>query len=211
MEDGGRSHGFFLLNSNAKGRNRRYRDKTQMFWKGFLSNTSKKTVVSLILWSIFMVLVKSIESLEEICKFMDKNLFNKYIVKYLTDLLNNESPQNSWLTNIDEITIFRALLESADDSDFVETALQPAPALTWRTIGGVLDLYMFMGPSPSEVIQQYTEVIGRSFMPPYWSLGFHLCKYGYHSVNETMAVVKRMQEAKIPQVCQSLSFKILWY
>lgn len=42
-----------------------------------------------------MVLVKSIGSLEEICKFMDKNLFNKYIVKYLTDLLNNESPQNS--------------------------------------------------------------------------------------------------------------------
>lgn len=132
----------------------------------------------------------------------------KYIVKYLTDLLNNESPQNSWLTNIDEITIFRALLESADDSDFVETALQPAPALTWRTIGGVLDLYMFMGPSPSEVIQQYTEVIGRSFMPPYWSLGFHLCKFGYHSVNETMAVVKRMQEAKIPQVCLCLSLAI---
>lgn len=88
------------------------------------------------------------------------------------------------------------------NSNAKETALQPAPALTWRTIGGVLDLYMFMGPSPSEVVQQYTEVIGRSFMPPYWSLGFHLCKYGYHSVNETMAVVKRMQEAKIPQDTQ---------
>ena len=61
-------------------------------------------------------------------------------------------------------------------------------------------MYMFMGPSPSEVIQQYTEVIGRSFMPPYWSLGFHVCKYGYKSVNETMDVVNRMKEAKIPQV-----------
>lgn len=116
-------------------------------------------------------------------------------------------------TNIDKTTICKPtkdwIVESADDSYFVETALQPAPALTWRTIGGVLDLYMFMGPSPSEVVQQYTEVIGRSFMPPYWSLGFHLCKFGYHSVNETMAVVKRMQEAKIPQVCLYLSQAVL--
>lgn len=121
-----------------------------------------------------------------------------------------------WTTkfpNIDKTTICMPtmdwIVESADDSYFVETALQPDPALTWRTIGGVLDLYMFMGPSPSEVVQQYTEVIGRSFMPPYWSLGFHLCKFGYHSVNETMAVVKRMQEAKIPQVCLYLFQAVL--
>lgn len=121
-----------------------------------------------------------------------------------------------WTTkfpNIDKTTICKPtmdwIVENADDSYFVETALQPDPALTWRTIGGVLDLYMFMGPSPSEVVQQYTEVIGRSFMPPYWSLGFHLCKFGYHSVNETMAVVKRMQEAKIPQVCLYLFQAVL--
>ena len=81
--------------------------------------------------------------------------------------------------------------------------------MTWRTIGGILDMYMFMGPSPSEVIQQYTEVIGRSFMPPYWSLGFHVCKFGYKSVNETMDVVKRMKEAKIPQVWHYVTQMIL--
>lgn len=70
-------------------------------------------------------------------------------------------------------------------------------------------MYMFMGPSPSEVIQQYTEVIGRSFMPPYWSLGFHVCKFGYKSVNETMDVVKRMKEAKIPQVWHYVTHMIL--
>lgn len=41
-----------------------------------------------------------------------------------------------------------------------EVALQPAPALTWRTIGGVLDFYIFLGPDPNAVIQQYQEVIG---------------------------------------------------
>ncbi|XP_048758029.2 lysosomal alpha-glucosidase-like isoform X2 [Ostrea edulis] len=88
------------------------------------------------------------------------------------------------------------------NSNAKEAVLQSAPALTWRTIGGIVDMYMFMGPSPAEVVQQYTEVIGRAFMPPYWSLGFHLCKYGYGSAKETMDVVKRMQEAKIPQDTQ---------
>ena len=30
--------------------------------------------------------------------------------------------------------------------------------LTYRTIGGVLDFYMFLGPEPENVIQQYTHV-----------------------------------------------------
>lgn len=40
----------------------------------------------------------------------------------------------------------------------VDFVLQPAPALTIRTIGGILDMYFFLGPSPVQVVQQYTEV-----------------------------------------------------
>lgn len=54
--------------------------------------------------------------------------------------------------------------------------LQPTPAITYRTIGGILDFYYFMGPTPSDVISQYTDTIGRSFLPSYWTLGFHICR-----------------------------------
>lgn len=48
---------------------------------------------------------------------------------------------------------------------YKEVALQPAPGLTWRTIGGVLDFYIFLGPDPNMVIQQYQQVIGKSPHP----------------------------------------------
>lgn len=44
---------------------------------------------------------------------------------------------------------------------YSDVVLQPAPALTWRTIGGILDFYVFLGPDPGSVIEQYVEVIGQ--------------------------------------------------
>lgn len=35
--------------------------------------------------------------------------------------------------------------------------MMPAPALTYRTIGGVLDIYVFLGTTPDTVVQQYTQ------------------------------------------------------
>ncbi|XP_077980434.1 lysosomal alpha-glucosidase-like [Glandiceps talaboti] len=88
------------------------------------------------------------------------------------------------------------------NSNAMDVILQPTPAITYRTIGGILDFYVFLGPTPDQVIQQYTEVIGRAYMPPYWSLGYHLCRWGYKSANRTMQVVQSMRKAGIPQDTQ---------
>lgn len=42
-----------------------------------------------------------------------------------------------------------------------DVVLQPAPAVTWRTIGGILDFYIFLGPDPGSVVEQYVDVIGQ--------------------------------------------------
>ena len=38
-----------------------------------------------------------------------------------------------------------------------------ADRLTYRAIGGVLDFYVFMGPTPNDVVDQLTQVVGKSF------------------------------------------------
>lgn len=84
------------------------------------------------------------------------------------------------------------------NSNAMEVEVQPTPALTYRTTGGVLDFYVFAGPTPDNVVQQYTELVGRPFMPPYWALGFHLCRWGYGGVDGMKKVIKRMRDAKMP-------------
>ncbi|XP_006753108.1 PREDICTED: lysosomal alpha-glucosidase, partial [Myotis davidii] len=79
-----------------------------------------------------------------------------------------------------------------------DVILQPSPALSWRSTGGILDVYVFLGPEPKSVVQQYLEVIGRPFMPPYWALGFHLCRWGYPSTAVTLQVVENMTRAHFP-------------
>ena len=39
--------------------------------------------------------------------------------------------------------------------------MMPAPAITYRTIGGVLDFYVMIGNSPEDVTQAYTQVTNK--------------------------------------------------
>ncbi|XP_039303833.1 lysosomal alpha-glucosidase isoform X2 [Solenopsis invicta] len=84
------------------------------------------------------------------------------------------------------------------NSNAMDVILQPTPAVTFRTIGGIFDIYFFLGPTPADVVRQYSEIVGKPFMPPYWSLGFHLCRFGYGSLENTKAVWNRTRAAGIP-------------
>ncbi|KAM6301712.1 sucrase-isomaltase, intestinal-like [Podargus strigoides] len=84
------------------------------------------------------------------------------------------------------------------NSNAQDVSLTPNPSLTFRTIGGILDFYVFLGPTPENVIQQYTEAIGRPHMPAYWSLGFHLSRWGYGNIDVLKKTVDRMHYYDIP-------------
>lgn len=88
------------------------------------------------------------------------------------------------------------------NSNAMDIILQPTPAVTYRTIGGIVDLFFMMGPTPEAVVSQYHDVIGHAVMPPYWALGFHLCRWGYNSLNQTRYINDAVRAYGVPQDTQ---------
>ncbi|XP_077527812.1 lysosomal alpha-glucosidase-like [Haemaphysalis longicornis] len=84
------------------------------------------------------------------------------------------------------------------NSNAMDVVLKPSPSVTFRSTGGIVDVFVFLGPSPSAVVQQYTALVGRPAMPPYWALGFHLSRWGYASIDEVKEARRRNVRAGIP-------------
>lgn len=71
--------------------------------------------------------------------------------------------------------------------------------ITWRTLGGSIDLYFFSGPSPPEVTKQYQlGAIGKPVMQQYFAFGYHQCRWGYSNWTELMDVVDNFRYYNIP-------------
>jgi alpha-glucosidase len=71
--------------------------------------------------------------------------------------------------------------------------------LTWRSLGGSIDLFFFDGPTQPEVTKQYqTSAIGLPAMQSYWTFGYHQCRWGYRNWTETRSIVETMKAFNIP-------------
>ena len=82
-------------------------------------------------------------------------------------------------------------------SNALDVVLRPGAA-TFRVTGGVLDLYVLTGPTPVDVSRQYAELVGRPGMPPYFALGFHLCRWGYENATYFASIVDGMESHDLP-------------
>ncbi|MCX7941968.1 MAG: glycoside hydrolase family 31 protein [Dictyoglomaceae bacterium] len=63
---------------------------------------------------------------------------------------------------------------------------------------GEMDYYFIYGPSPKEVIEGYTFLIGRYYMPPIWSLGYQQSKWGYGSLEKVKEIAENFRNKNIP-------------
>ena len=66
--------------------------------------------------------------------------------------------------------------------------------------------------SPDAILSQYWQLITTNQgvqMPPYWSLGFHLCRYNYQNDTNLMRIINRTIAGRFPYVSRELLFYFL--
>ena len=82
-------------------------------------------------------------------------------------------------------------------SQFDIGAEQPG---VWRmeTRAPELDYYIIYGPSPEQILNTYTQLTGRMPLPPKWALGYHQCRWSYHSEEVVRELTQEFRQRQIP-------------
>jgi alpha-glucosidase (family GH31 glycosyl hydrolase) len=71
--------------------------------------------------------------------------------------------------------------------------------LQYNSVGGPIHFIIIVGEeSPEKVIQQYHDFIGPSLVPPFWSMGYHQCRWGYKTADKLIEVLTKFKENDLP-------------
>lgn len=60
------------------------------------------------------------------------------------------------------------------------------------------ECYLISGDSPDDIVHQFRELVGRSYIPPRWAFGYGQSRWGYRSADEIREVVRKYRENDIP-------------
>jgi alpha-glucosidase len=63
---------------------------------------------------------------------------------------------------------------------------------------GPLDYFFIAGPRIPDVIERYTELTGRTSLPPLWSLGYQQCRWSYYPESTVRNLAHTFREKRIP-------------
>jgi len=85
------------------------------------------------------------------------------------------------------------------NSNAMDVVIDRSPSVTYKMVGGVIDLVFFVGKQyPEPVLQAYHTYLGKFTMMPFWSMGFHQSKWGYNSYQRLVTILENYDKHRIP-------------
>ena len=122
-----------------------------------------------------------------------------------TAALNNLYTSIPFVLALQQGQAWGLFLDSAYEVEFDLAAADPATCW-FGADGGALVYYVFTGPTPRAVLDRYTELTGRTPLPPRWALGNHQSRWGYRTADQLRAVARAFRERDLP--CDALYLDI---
>ena len=66
----------------------------------------------------------------------------------------------------------------------------PSVNTHWMSESGIIDTFILLGTTPKKVSAQYASLTGTTALPPFFSLGYHQCKWNYRDEADVAEVGK---------------------
>ncbi|KAL1124579.1 hypothetical protein AAG570_001203 [Ranatra chinensis] len=82
--------------------------------------------------------------------------------------------------------------------NFVSGGPEPQVESHFMSESGNIDVFFLLGPKPQDVFFQYSKLTGTAPIPPYFSLGFHQCRWNYIDEADVDNVHKGFDEHDMP-------------
>jgi len=68
----------------------------------------------------------------------------------------------------------------------------------WISESGQLDVFIFLGPTPKDVVHSYSELTGYTQLPQEFAIAYHQCRWNYVTDEDVVEVNKKFNKYKIP-------------
>ncbi|KAL3423089.1 glucosidase ii alpha subunit [Phlyctema vagabunda] len=68
----------------------------------------------------------------------------------------------------------------------------------WFSESGLIDVFVFLGPTPKDVTKAYGELTGYTQLPQEFAIAYHQCRWNYVSDEDVKDVDRKMDKFKIP-------------
>ncbi|KAI7830303.1 glycosyl hydrolases family 31-domain-containing protein [Gamsiella multidivaricata] len=81
----------------------------------------------------------------------------------------------------------------------------PAPSTKthWMSEAGILDVFVFLGPTQRDIFRQYSSLVGTTALPQAFSIAYHQCRWNYNTQQDVAEVDAGFDEHDIP-------YDVLW-
>ncbi len=80
----------------------------------------------------------------------------------------------------------------------VDAGATSSAEMTLTVEGDTLVAYIFAGPTPADVVRQYTELTGRMPLPARWTLGLHQSRWGYEDAAQIRELAHNLRTRRHP-------------
>ncbi|HEX9038391.1 MAG TPA: TIM-barrel domain-containing protein [Ktedonobacterales bacterium] len=88
-------------------------------------------------------------------------------------------------------------MDSVARADLDAGASEPA-LMSFGVASGDLTFFVLAGPTPEDALRQYTELTGRSPLPPRWSLGYGQSRWSYYPDEQVSEIARQFRARRIP-------------